>query len=393
MRNIVYLHNQVLNYAWGDRHALHDLYAVPNPDNAPQAELWLGAYHKNSSQVQKGNKLRALTELIAKDPARALGQSTALKYDNKLSFLLKVLTVENPLPVQVHPNKKQASISYARENLLEVPVDAHNRNYVDETGKPKMIYAQTPFALMCGFRELDEIKTHLAVLIPRFFMEQNLAQADYKSLFNALVQLETPQKATLLEKAVQNVAKLADQDIAHQILSLSQNHPNDIGILMPALLNLVRLAPGEALFIPPRTLHCYLQGACLELMGNSDNVLRCALTDEHIDLNELNIITSFKNQPPVLIKPDILSALETTFTPPRGGFMMSTINMPVAGQIYHQKRAMPEILLCAKGRFIVSRYNHKTGLILKPGQSMFVAHGVGGYSIHGQGLVYKASLA
>lgn len=393
MRNIVYLHNQVLNYAWGDRHTLHDLYAVPNPDNAPQAELWLGAYLKNSSQVQKGRRLRTLTELIAKNPAGALSENTALKYDNKLSFLFKVLAVEKPLPVQVHPNRKQASISYARENLLEVSLDAPNRNYVDETGKPKMIYALTPFELMCGFREMDEIKTHLAVLIPCFFMEKNLAQADYKSLFNALVQLEAPQKAVLLAKALQSVAKLADQDIARWILSLSQNYPNDIGILMPALLNLVRLAPGEALYIPPRTLHCYLQGAGLELMGNSDNVLRCALTDKHIDLSELNIITRFKNQPPVQIKPDILSALETTFTPPRGGFMLSAINMPVAGQIYHQKRAMPEILLCAKGKFIVSRYNHKTGLILKPGQSMFVSHGVGGYSLHGQGLVYKASLA
>lgn len=393
MRNIVYLQNQVLNYAWGDRHTLHDLYEVPNPDNSPQAELWLGAYLKNGSKVQKGTKLRTLAELIAKNPPGALGERIALKYDGKLSFLFKVLAIEKPLSIQVHPNRKQASVSYARENLLDVPLDAPSRNYVDETGKPKMIYALTSFELMCGFRELDEIKAHLAVLVPRFFMERNLAQADYKSLFNALMQLEAPQKANLLEKALQNIAKLEDQDIAQWILNLSRDYPNDIGILMPAILNLVRLAPGKALFVAPRTLHCYLQGACQELMANSDNILRCALTDKHIDLSELNIITAFESQPPVLIKPDVLSALETTFTPPRGGFMMSVINMPVAGQIYHQKRSMPEILLCAKGKFTVSRFGHKTGLVLKRGQSMFVSHDVGGYSIHGQGLVYKASLA
>lgn len=393
MRNIVYLQNQVLNYAWGDKHTLHDLYEVPNPDNLPQAELWLGAHPKNSSKVQKGSKLVALADIIANNPEGVLGQSVALKYENKLSFLFKILAVEKPLSIQVHPNKKQASVSFARESLLEVPLDAPNRNYVDDIGKPEMLYALTPFWLMCGFRELDAIKAHLAVLIPRFFMEQDLAHADYKNLFNILMQLDTQQKSTVLEKALQNAVKLEDKDIAQWIQNLSQEYPNDIGILMPAILNLIQLSPGEAIYVAPRTLHCYLKGAGLELMGNSDNVLRCALTPKHIDLAELGIVTAFTHQPPAYLKPNALSALETTFTPIRGGFMLSVINMPISGQIYHQKLAVPEILLCAEGKFTVSRYGHKTGLVLKRGQSMFVSHDVGGYTMHGQGLVYKASLA
>lgn len=393
MRNIVYLQNQVLNYAWGNKHTLHNLYETPNPDNLPQAELWLGAHHKNSSKVQKGRKLLSLTELIAKNPESALGESNALKYENKLPFLFKILVVEKPLSVQVHPNKEQASVSFARENLLEIALEALNRNYVDDNGKPKMLYSLTPFWLMCGFRELDVIKTYLAILIPRFFMEQDLAHADYKKLFNVLMQLNGQQKALVLEKALQNASKLEDQNIAQWILKLSKEHSDDIGVLMPAILNLVQLQPGESLYLAPRTLHCYLNGVGLELMGNSDNVLRCALTHKHIDLNELGIVMSFESQPPVYLKPNVLSALETIFAPTCGSFMLSVINMPINGQIYHQKLAVPEILLCANGKFTVSRYGHKTGLSLKRGQSMFVSHDVGGYAIHGQGLIYKASLA
>ena len=393
MRNIVYLQNQVQNYVWGDTHTLHDLYEVSNPDNLPQAELWLGAHPKNSSKVQKGRKLLTLTDLIAKDPVSALGESNALKYNDKLPFLFKVLAVEKPLSIQVHPNEEQAFVSFARENLLEVPLDAPNRNYVDDNGKPEMLYALTPFWLMCGFRELDAIKAHLAILIPRFFMEQDLAHADYRKLFSALMQLDSRQKTSVIEKALQNANKLDDHDISQWITALAQEYPDDIGILMPAVLNLVQLQPGEALYLAPRTLHCYLKGAGLELMGNSDNVLRCALTPKHIDLAELGIITAFESQPPVYLKPNAASALETTFAQAGGDFMLSAINMPVNGQIYYQKLAVPEILLCAEGKFTVTRYGHKTGLVLKRGQSMFVAYDVGGYTLRGQGLIYKASLA
>lgn len=392
MRNIVFLQNQITNYPWGDPNTLNELYGVENKAGLSQSELCMGANAVCGSFVQKGRKYLSLGEIVEKNPEAVLGQENALKYNSYLPYLFKVVVVDKPVGVQVNPNAEQAFVGHARENLLEVALNDPKRNYVDPFGKPEIIYAVKPFWLMYGFRPLDEIKANLAVLTPRFFMEHDLAHADLKTLFKLLLGLSGEAKRLVLEKALQNLPKLNNATINCWITKLSGDYSDDIGILMPALLNLVYLEAGQALYVAPRVVNCFLQGVALSLSGNSRNLLRCALTQNHMDIDEFSVVTAFESTVPKLIESGTVSALETAYKHMDVDFGLSVINMPVDGQIFNQKTAVPEIIFCAEGRFTVTRHGHKTGLVLKRGEAMFVSYSVGGYNIKGQGLIYKAAL-
>ena len=73
-----------------------------------------------------------------------------------------------------------------------------------------------------------------------------------------------------------------------------QHYPGDIGLFAPLMLNTVELAPGEAMFLFAETPHAYVQGTGLEIMANSDNVLRAGLTPKYIDVPELIDNTIFE---------------------------------------------------------------------------------------------------
>lgn len=393
MHNIVFLQNQINNFYWGDNYTLSEFCNVPNEKLARQAELCMGANAQCGSFVQKGRKFLSLAEIVQKDPQAVLGTENALKFNNNLPFLLRVIVADTPLPVQVNPNGEQAFVGYARENLLKIALNDPARNYLDANERPELVYALKPFWLMCGFRELDAIKANLAVLIPRFFIEQNLGHADIKTIFNVLIQLNADVKALVINKALANAAKLNDANITRWIIELAKTHANDIGVLMPAILNVVELKAGTALFIAPGVTYCYLKGFILSLSGNSLSALRCALTTIPVDLAEFNLVNDFTSHQPVVIAPKASNALETSFAPPETAFSLSVINMPLSGQIYNQKQAVPQIIFCAEGKFVVTRHGLKTGLTLSRGQSMFISHGVGGYGIKGQGLIYKAAVS
>ena len=77
------------------------------------------------------------------------------------------------------------------------------------------------------------------------------------------------------------------------MLELGERYPGDAGVLAALLLNRVSLAPGEAIFLPAGNLHTYLHGVGLEVMANSDNVLRGGLTPKHVDVPELLRVLDF----------------------------------------------------------------------------------------------------
>ena len=303
------LENPIRTYAWGSRTVLADLLGEPVPSPHPQAELWLGAHPAAPSTVCSGAAPRPLHELIADDPAAALGPGRD-RWEGRLPFLLKVLAAEEPLSLQAHPSLDQAREGWARENAAGIAVDAPDRNYRDANHKPELICALTDFVALVGFREPARTVDLLRVLdVPELASYVDLLAAQpgpdgLRALFTTWITL--PQSVldglvpALQEGAVRLLAGGAGcwEGEAKMVLDLSERHPDDAGVLAALLLNRITLAPGEALYLPAGNLHAYLNGAGIELMANSDNVLRGGLTPKHVDVPELLRVLDFAAPPP-----------------------------------------------------------------------------------------------
>ena len=304
MRTIKLLKNTVQNYAWGSLTAIPELLGERNRSLEPRAELWMGAHPKASSFVNYNGQWLPLTELIARYPREILGNDVALAFGNKLPYLFKVLAAAKPLSIQAHPSLNQAKEGFARETDLGIDLDAPNRNYKDDNHKPECICALSPFWAMSGFRNIPDILAMLGKNCPvglaaeLELLKKHPDSEGLKRFFTNLMTMDSQRQKRVVEEAVRNAHRYSEEDSAfHWMTRLSNEYPSDIGILAPLLLNLIELKPGEALFLPAGELHAYLEGVGLELMANSDNVLRGGLTPKHIDVPELLKVLSFKPRP------------------------------------------------------------------------------------------------
>jgi mannose-6-phosphate isomerase len=275
-------------YAWGSRTEIPALLGIP-PTGAPAAELWYGAHPGDPSRVGDST----LDKLIAAEPERLLGSSVVQKLGPQLPFILKVLAAETALSIQVHPNLEQARAGYAAEDARGLPRDAPQRNYKDANHKPELLCALTEFDALCGFRPVGATLRLLDVL-GLTWLRDVLAGDGLRAAFTALVSLDEP--VLLVEAVVARLPRLAGTEwasLGDALTRVAQDFPGDVGIAEALLLNFVRLAPGEAIFLAAGNVHCYLSGMGIEIMANSDNVLRCGFTRKHVDVPELLRITDF----------------------------------------------------------------------------------------------------
>ena len=147
-------------YPWGTRTAIAELQGRPVPAPGPEAELWMGAHPSAPSGLHRPPATPAtpsappvtLDAVIAGDPERELGAECAARFGGRLPFLLKVLSAEKALSIQVHPSRAQAEAGYAAENARGLAADDPARNYVDDWPKPELLYALTPFEVAAGLR-------------------------------------------------------------------------------------------------------------------------------------------------------------------------------------------------------------------------------------------------
>jgi mannose-6-phosphate isomerase len=344
---IALLENTIENYAWGSRTAIPSLLGM-EPDGKPQAELWIGAHPKAPSRL---NGMR-LDEVIASDPARVLGDRVALKF-GALPFLMKVLAAAEPLSIQCHPNRAQAKEGFARENAAGIPLGAAHRNYRDDNHKPELIVALTEFRALKGFRTREEIAARLGPF------------DDLGALF---VDVMSWPKAKVDEVATRS----GDAIVAE----LSKRYPGDPGTLAPLFLNAVTLSPGQALFLRDRELHSYLEGTGIEIMANSDNVLRGGLTPKHVDVPELERILSFAPGDTCVLDPIAMNG-ERTYETPAAEFVLSSIR--VDGEWRPRVRDGVEILLCVEGA-IDGLPRGRAGLVQCDND----------YTLSGKGTVFRA---
>ena len=292
---MIKLINSIQEYKWGRKDWLPRFLGRENRDNSPWAELWMGAHPKAPSRRSADN--RSLEELIEENGERLLGKETFSRF-GRLPFLFKILAVEEPLSIQVHPSKLQAEEGFERENRLGIDSGASDRNYRDDNHKPEIICAVEPYTAMKGFRDYDEIKANFAPLV-REVSPDLFEQGTIRDFYFSLMDLTGEEKEKLLSRAAR---ELPDDRAGQWVRKLMSFYPGDISALSPLFLNVVELKKGEALFLPAGELHAYLSGVGVELMANSDNVLRGGLTPKHMDLEELGKIVRFEHSPVQILR-------------------------------------------------------------------------------------------
>ncbi len=405
------LENPIQRYSWGSADGIPRALGIPNPGGGPMAEVWMGAHPKAPSVALDPQLSRPLDALIKEDPASALGKAALRRFGPVLPFLFKVLSAGTPLSIQAHPGKIKAEHGFERENIGGIPVDAPERNYRDPNHKPEMVVALTRFELLCGFRPSREITSNMRLIAPGEHSRQldrldaSPGRVELSVFFYGLISMEERARKAMLESVRRRVERLFAESLVpaeevenfRWVLRIMDDFPDDIGALAPVILNLVRLEPGEAVFIAPGELHAHLSGTCLEIMANSDNVIRGALTRKHVDVPELISVLTFNPERVRVLHSEAVSDSEERFPAPAPDFCLSRIVLE-GDRVHERSDTGPAILLCTEGSVSLACPGEAT-LALHRGDSVFVEAAAGAYRLtrdgegdSGPALLYKAAL-
>ena len=377
MTPLYLLDNPVRTYAWGSRTVLAKLLGRPVPSAEPEAELWIGAHPTAPSRIAGGPG--SLLDRIEADPAATLGT-----YD-RLPFLLKVLAVDAPLSLQVHPDADQAREGFAREEAGGRPADDPSRSYHDDQPKPELICAITPFEALCGFREPAESADLLQALgIERLRgVVGRLRSGDLRAAVEVLLEWPGDDRQAIIDE-IAVACRVPDAPEYRQAAALAGRYPGDMGVAISLLLNLITLRPGEGLFVPPRMPHAYLHGTGVEIMAGSDNVLRGGLTPKHVDIPELLTVTDFTPVRPAPRAPLPSGEYEA----PTDRFTLSRQELRPGQEIVITEPG-PSAVLCLDGEITVTRdaATEKLGR----GDAVFVPYEGGPVTLRGEGTTFRAA--
>ena len=379
------LEGAIRKYDWGSTSSIPSLLGCAE-DGKPWAELWLGAHPSAPSVV--GESRTPLDELIAADPAAQLGTAVTDRFGS-LPFLFKVLAAAAPLSLQAHPSVPQAEAGYAREDAAGIPIDAPNRSFRDRFHKPELICALTDFHALCGFRDpvatldvlatidtaaLDPIRDRLAV----FSDVDGLGP-----LLEYLLTLPATDAAALVAPVVAACGVPGSDrhaDVRAMAAALGERYPGDAGVVTALLLNLVHLKPGEALFLGAGNLHAYLGGTGVEIMANSDNVLRGGLTTKHIDIPTLLEVVDARPIEPVVQRPALVRGI-ASYDTPVPEFLLDRLDLDGSATV-----SGPAILLCTDGAVDAGSFS------LERGAAAWLPAGDGIVELRGRGTVYRAGV-
>lgn len=388
------LRNPIQRYGWGSVERLPRFLGV-EPDGTPQAELWMGAHPSAPSLVVHETGELPLPQLIAFDPGRMLGAAVLTRFGAQLPFLFKVLAAAEPLSLQVHPDAEQARAGFARDEAAGLALDDPRRTYRDPNHKPELLCALDGFDVLSGFRPADEV----VAVFESFGLHPgwvDLArQGDVARLCAAMWDLPPADRATLATSI--GAAALrggpVDRRLPREaafVRLVAARYPGDIGVLVGLCLNRLQLDAGEAMFAPAGLLHAYLGGFGLELMANSDNVVRAGLTTKTVDLHELRrlVVPGCGSSGPMLAAADPLTG-ELRFPVTADEFALSSFVL--TGSPVAVPSPGPEILICVDGGADVIAEDG-TRVSLGRGESAFVAAAAARYWVEGVGELYRAAV-
>ena len=305
MGEIFSLKNQIQNYAWGSREILGRMRGVPVPTEQPEAEVWVGAHPAAPSRATVDGAESPLNELIVENPSRFLRPDRTSDW---FPFLFKILAIDTPLSIQVHPTPEQAIAGFEDEQARGLAIDAPYRNYKDRYSKPETVIALSPMRVLTGVRPVEQLKTLAAAFGAAWLAER--AELSPKQLLTEIIRLPEETASAAVQHLVDTAPGLlgASNDVvadaAELVRIVDGKYPGDRGLLVAFVMNLVHLAPGESAFTPDGQVHAYVSGTAIELMNPSDNVMRAGLTAKHIDTEELIKVLGEKQDAPVIQRPN-----------------------------------------------------------------------------------------
>lgn len=329
----------VQHYDWGDPAFIPRLLGRANPGRRPFAELWIGAHSDLPAQAHLDGVDVPLDQLIAAAPQVLLGAGTLDRFGPRLPFLLKVLAAGQPLSIQVHPDRQQASDGFEREQRAGVPITDAMRDYRDRNHKPELLVALTNFHALLGFRPLSQIAERLAATpeLRGLALDFESSATGLEALYQRLMTMPQPEVNALLDPLIARLTKeqlqqpFGKDDDRFWLLkadrAFSMPGRRDRGLFSVMLLNLIRLRPGQAIFLPAGRLHGYLEGAGLELMASSNNVLRGGLTPKHIDIDELLRVVRFEPGLPTLVDRQSVEGTDIGYPVPTPELMLKLARM------------------------------------------------------------------
>jgi mannose-6-phosphate isomerase len=373
---------EIQRYPWGTVDAIADLQGRPVPAPGPEAELWMGAHPSAPSALHRALPPPAppassvtLDTVIAAGPERELGAEIVARFGGRLPFLLKVLSAAKALSIQVHPSRAQAEAGYAEENARGLAPGDPARNYVDDWPKPELLYALTPFEVAAGLRPPADAAALLQALEVDELKPLAVGLADRRAALATI--LEWPEPGPLVAAVVTGCQRLAASDspfadACAAAVRVASDHPGDIGVVALLLMRYEVLQPGQAVFMPAGGLHAYLRGTGIELLANSDNVVRSGLTGKHIDVPELLKLLDPAVEVPILaphIVPDGIAWFDTPA--PEFRLYLIDLSVPVA-----LPGTGPRIVLCLDGNCTL-RSTSGQELELGKGDSCFIPYADG----------------
>jgi mannose-6-phosphate isomerase len=405
MPHIFKLKNQVKPYGWGSSRWIPELLGRKNPQGEPWAELWMGVHPEGPSQVSLRGEDLLLSALISRDPAYYLGEGINRAFGT-LPFLYKVLAAEKPLSIQAHPNREQAKNGWERENREGLVLNAPNRNYKDPNHKPEILCALSPFEAMCGFRTAGEIQRRLKALgelcpVPgplETALVQLISSLDVsgglKEFIRLLFGFPQEMRDALSDLVLQRrvLEKNHPEFSAEWRLSayFAELYPGDPAVIAPLYLNCINLEPGEAIYLPAGVLHAYVHGFGVELMANSDNVLRGGLTAKYVDIDELIGILDFSPFCPEILAPPDPFPVFFNYPVPCREFSLS--RWEGGGRESNFSGDGPFIFMVTQGSLTLSGKNPGEKWSLGQGESAFIPAGIAvrGLSLGGTYTLYAA---
>jgi mannose-6-phosphate isomerase len=398
LQSIYKLKGKVQHYSWGGDQFIPQLLQIENKDQDPFAEYWLGAHPNHSSTMEVNGEVTPLNLFIQQNKVKALGSEITEKF-GALPYLLKVLDVKQMLSIQVHPSKPSAEVGYAAENAIGIPVTAPHRNYKDENHKPELMVALSDFWLLHGFKPVDALKEVLSAVPDFDFLLQEFEEGGYQALYEKVMLMEQEEVNQILELEVSRVLPLYKNGellksqeefwVARAAETFCKDGQYDRGIFSIYLFNLVHLKEGEGIYQPAQMPHAYLEGQNVEIMANSDNVLRAGLTDKHIDVPELMKHVRFEETIPTILGAHAHQQEEIQFTTPAPEFELYQYLLQNGRQELQAYSA--EILLVMQGKAIIK--GEGVELTLSRGEAAFICAGTS-YSIipDGSAEIFRAAV-
>lgn len=356
MSGIFPLEGVVKHYDWGGTRFIPELTGLKNPGDRPFAEYWMGIHPAGSAVLTTPEGKKNLSEITG-----------------TLPFLMKVLDVREMLSIQVHPTKDGARDGFERENAAGIPIDAPFRNYRDANHKPELMVALGDFWLLHGFKPPEELVNTLLNIVEFQELLPVFNASGYPGLYRLIMEMPQTEVNRILGPLIEKISTLYrnekpdryDEDFwaSRAAATFTRKGSFDRGIFSIYLFNLVHLKKGEGIFQGAGVPHAYLEGQNVEIMANSDNVLRGGLTTKHIDVPEL-----LRHVRCEACYPHVITGLETGrgqvfFETPAGDFRLEKIRL-VENQIVRGHALSPELLLVTDGRLRAG----EQGLELGPGQ-------------------------